>query len=315
MFGSIGSPAQKDGPRVHEEASLTGILEILRERTGLDFRGYRSAPLLRRVRNRMISARVATLSEYLDLLTGQPEEAARLVERLTIKVSRFYRDPQVFHALRLALSEGAPGRRERPITAWSAGCGNGEEAYSLAILLAELEDRGNAGPGPQVLATDIDQAALARGRCAEYAAADLVEMSPERVERCFEALPARTAPGLASSPAPGLASGPRRRYRVAQPLRSRVEFRFHDLSSDAPTQWDRRFDLICCRNVLIYFLPDLQNRVETLLLRHLLPGGLLCLGEAEWLLPGLLPSFEVMDRKARLFRRILPDNDKPGSSL
>src|SRR5512141_1348100 len=146
-------------PAAEDLAWLGQVLDLVRERKGLDFGGYRAATLLRRARNRLIAANVRSLPEYLERLRDDPAEADALVERLTVKVSRFYRDAATFDALRAALAARLAGGPGRPLEAWSAGCGQGEEPYSLAILLAGL---GQAPSGaPDVLATDIDPAALA----------------------------------------------------------------------------------------------------------------------------------------------------------
>ncbi len=264
-----------------EMAWLARLLDVVRERSGIDFSGYRAATLMRRVRNRMIAAGVRTLPDYFERLRDQPAEAGALIERLTIKVSRFFRDPATFAAMSDALARRASGAGG-PLRIWSAGCGQGEEAYSLAILLDEL---GQPAGGADVLATDIDAAALGFAERGCYAAAAVDGMSAERRARHFDERLEATTSRLCVKPA----------------LRRRVELRVHDVTGPAGPAEGRRFDLICCRNLLIYLQPSLQLRVEELLRDHLLPGGLLCLGEAEWLLPVIAPSFDAVDRKARLF--------------
>ena len=257
---------------------LARTLDIVRERTGLDFSRYRASTMLRRVRNRMIAAGAQTLPEYHEQLQADPGEAGALLERLTIKVSRFYRDAATFRALGGALERWT---RTRPPRLWSAGCGQGEEPYSLAIL-AEASGLGEA----RVLATDIDPSALAFAREARYPEAAVQEVPAPLLARAFDE-----------------EASPRgRRLRVKPELRARVDFHIHDLLCGDEPPRERGFDLVCCRNVLIYLQRDFQERVQWLLARSLAPGGLLCLGEAEWLLPPVAARFEVIDRKARLFR-------------
>jgi chemotaxis methyl-accepting protein methylase len=271
-------------PQADDLALLRRMLSLVRERRGLDFGSYRVATMLRRVRNRMIAANVRTLPEYLRRLESDPAEADALLERLTIKVSRFFRDPAVFAALREFLPRRRAERAGQPLRLWSAGCGQGEEPYSLAILLAE---QGPLAAADRVLATDIDPGALAFAERGAYPAAALEDV-PEPLRAYYfepEQAPAREP-----------------RWMAGAALRDHVDFRGHDLASDAPAPDGGGFDLVCCRNVLIYLQPPLQERVEQRLARSLSKGGLLCLGEAEWLLPAVAARFDVIDRKSRLFR-------------
>lgn len=264
---------------------LARILEVVRNRNGIDFSGYRLATLLRRTRNRMISVGTPHLSAYFEHLHDEPAEADALVQRLTIKVSRFFRDERTFDVLREALASRIAQAPLRPPSIWSAGCGHGEEAYSLAILLSELGQR----PSPttrDVVATDIDAAALRLAGSARYPATSLDAVGDDMRRRYFDEH----------------AGAHGRLFSMKQELRDRVDLRLHDLTASQSPPDERRFDLVCCRNVLIYLRHALQERVEKLLLSSLLPAGLLCLGEAEWLLPSLEGLFDVVDRRARVFR-------------
>lgn len=274
----IAGPEGKE-PDTEELAWLGRILGALRDWRGIDFDGYRTTTVLRRVRNRMISARARSMPEYLDRLVRDPREADALLERLTIKVSRFFRDASTFEALRRALPALRSERGGR-LQVWSAGCGQGEEAYSLAMLL----DAQGAQGSRSVVATDIDPAALAAAARGSYDLSALAEVPAELRERYFVV---DAAAGTC---------------RVVPELRGRVELRTHDLAGSTVAPDGRRFDLVCCRNVLIYLGPRLQLAVERLLVESLSPGGLLCLGEAEWPLPEIAARLHVVDRSARLFR-------------
>src|SRR5512133_3345913 len=140
-----------------DDAVLAAILREVHERIGTDFTGYRSSTVRRRVMNRVVSAGAASLQGYLSRLRDDPAEAAELLQRLTIKVSRFYRNPAFVPAVVTALADRAARVHGRPLRAWSAGCGRGEEAYTLSILLAELS---GLSAGFQVIGTDVDPVAL-----------------------------------------------------------------------------------------------------------------------------------------------------------
>jgi chemotaxis methyl-accepting protein methylase len=235
---------------------ITRIIELLRHQSGLDFSAYRAPTLERRIRNRMISVGASDLAEYSRVLAESAHEVRQLIERITIKVSRFYRDPITFDLLRNSIIPSLAATR-RPLRLWSAGCARGEEAYTLAMLLQE------AGAEGTVLATDIDPAALDTAGQGLYRG-DQAERLPRRLfERYLE--PVEVKAGL--------------HYRVHGGIRARVQFALHDVSSQ---QGSEVFDLVCCRNVLIYWAPPLQQTMLERLCAALADGGYLCLGEADW---------------------------------
>lgn len=255
----------------------------LRERGGPDLAPYRTGTLGRRIALRMARFPGTDVERYLALLDRDAHERRALVSALMVRVSRFFRVARVFERLQHDI---LPAFGPRPLCAWSAGCGAGEEAYSVAWLFEDLaEDLAPVGPGTStVLATDLDAAALEAARAARYPAAALEETSPERRRR-FAAV-----------------EGPRATwYTPPDAVRARVAFARHDLLADGLPGGP--FDLVFCRNVLIYVTREHALRAQRLLARALVPGGVLCLGESEWLAPELEAAFEVVDRGARLFRR------------
>jgi chemotaxis protein methyltransferase CheR len=213
--------------------------------------------------------------DYLSLLRESELETERLIAGLTIKVSRFYRNAAVFDFLAAEIVPALRRRFHQPLRVWSAGCARGEEAYTLAMLLSDDD--------AQVRATDLDEAALVAGRSGRYEPAALAE-APEAF-------------------AAALLQGGGQSVEVPELLRRRVEFIRHDLGAADQPPDGAPFHLICCRNVLIYFSRPLQQRVMRLLVRSLAPGGVLCLGEAEWPVDES-ESFEAIDKRRKLFRRL-----------
>jgi chemotaxis protein methyltransferase CheR len=264
-----------------EQALVGAILAIVRERTGRDFSGYRAGTVQRRILNRMISAGISSMREYLAWLQRSREEAPRLLERLTIKVSRFYRNAATFDLLReQAIPRLAGERSGRPLRLWSAGCGCGEEPYTLAMLLDE------AGIPGSVVGTDIDPAALDTARAGVYPESALGELPADLAGRYLEHVDS------------GLRGGA---FRVRDGLRPRLRFSHHDVTAAVPPQDQVPFDLVCCRNILIYLLPDVQSRTLAGVCATIAPGGLLVLGEAEWPAASLAGSLAVVERRARVF--------------
>jgi chemotaxis protein methyltransferase CheR len=245
--------------------------------------GYRSnagagSRACRRIVNRIVSSGAKNSADYLSLLERTPDEAWHLLERLTIKVSRFFRDRAVFDFLSAEVFPGWAHRR-RPVRIWSAGCARGEEAYTLAALLVHHDIPG------AVLATDVDPEALRLAEVGCYPQSSLDEMDAGEIALCFgdDDLPVGTR-------------------RVAEAVRRRVSFARHDLTLGPPPVAGG-FDLICCRNVLIYFAPAMQRSVQAQLVQSLDPGGYLCLGEAEWPDTSLMNALQAMPRRLRTFRR------------
>lgn len=273
-----GAPGRTDG--IDLDAIRGGVLDdvlaVVRDRRGVDFRRYRRSTIERRLLNRILSARAPSATAYLDSLRDSDGEVDRLIGCLTVKVSRFYRNAPVFDALSALLRTDLRARfAGQPLRLWSAGCGYGEEAYTLAMLLGDT-------PG-EVWATDIDASALATAGDGRYPEAALRE------------LPAALGKEFLMPAGPGAVT-------VRDHLRPRVRFVRHDLDAAAAPPDGAPFHLVCCRNVVIYFQPALQRRALRLLAESLLPGGVLCLGEAEWE-GDLVGMLEPVDRRRKLYRR------------
>ncbi len=266
-----------DGPEGQEFAAL---LERIRERSGIDFSTYKTATINRRLRGRMGATGHATLAGYAKQLETDPEEYARLISSLLIKVTEFFRDPKVFQYLRdqvlPPLIEDAR-HDDRQLRVWSAGCATGEEAYSLAIML--MEAMGDDPVDVRVFATDIDRDAIAFARRGMYPPAALQNVAAPLRARYFT----KSDGG----------------YEVVKSLRSRMIFGEHDLGARAPFP---RIDLILCRNVLIYFnLPMQRAALETFGF-SLRDDGRLVLGPSETV--AAMPAGFVEDNpRMRIYRR------------
>ncbi len=259
------------------ENAFTAILAVLGERSGVDFRRYRLGTVRRRVLNRMLSARARNFEDYLRLLSADAAEAQHLLSRVTIKVSRFYRNAVTFDVLReQVIPDLAAGRNDSQLRLLSAGCGRGEEPYTLAMLLEE------AGVPGTVEATDIDPQALTAAATGLYDGAALDELPPELRGRYLEP------------------SG--QGFRVCESVRRRVVFTRQDITALAMAAApEGHYDLVCCRNVLIYFEREIQERTLTTLCRLIRSGGFLCLGEAEWPTGEIAATLQPLPHKTRIF--------------
>jgi chemotaxis protein methyltransferase CheR len=224
--------------------------------TQIDLGQYKRPQLFRRLATLPGRGEVADLGGYARRLASDPEELAFFRGWLTINVTEFFRDPPRWIELRDRLLPGLLARRPG-LRIWSAGCSNGAEAYSLAMLLDELP-----GAGPHhILATDIDPAALAVAQDGgPYPETQLQNVTPWRLDRFF----------LQSEDESG--------WYVRPELQSRVTFKQADLTRPPP---ERDFDLVICRNVIIYLTDDAKSRLLGHLAGALRPDGLLFLGGSE----------------------------------
>lgn len=240
------------------EHQWTKLLAVLEEQTGTKFAQYRSSTLHRRLQQRMAVQGCASMTAYLRILDKDPSEVERLHESFLIKVSSFFRDPGSWRSLakRIASYHPPPGM---PVRAWSAGCATGEEAYSLAILLAH---RFGVGADWKVFATDLDADALQVARTGRYRNADLEAVPAADRARYFQ------QEGLS--------------WRVGRELRGHVVFGRHNLLRDPPL---RGMDVLACRNVLVYVNRAEKRRALLRLTASVRPGGYLFLGNAEAPMP------------------------------
>ncbi|HEY3110489.1 MAG TPA: chemotaxis protein CheB [Chloroflexota bacterium] len=269
--------------RPGEEDALRAFLEQLRERSGIDFNSYKMPTITRRLQRRILAIGADDLSAYLRHLQTHPDEYQRLISSFLIKVTEFFRDRELFDYLRDQLVPELVAdarRRGNGLRIWSAGCATGEEAYSLAILVAEALGDELDRFHVRLFATDLDPDAVAFARRGVYPASALVDVPPELVERYFNEVKGD--------------------FEIKKAVRALTVFGQHDLGQRAPFP---RIDMTLCRNVLIYFTNDLQKRALQLFAFSLRNGGYLVLGQAETASP-LGDYFSAEHARLKIYRRI-----------
>lgn len=261
-----------------DEDALRDIMVILRAKTSHDFRTYKRATVLRRIERRMQVNGLRTLEAYRDFLHDNADERPALLKDLLISVTNFFRDREAFEALehdvipKLFENRGEDAK----VRAWCAGCATGEEAYSIAMLLAEAATPTETAV--QVFATDIDDRAIAYARHGCYPSAVVTDIVPGRINRFL--------------------TRDDNVFRVTKPLRERVLFARHNVLQDPPFS---KLDLISCRNLLIYLNRDIQAHVLEMFHFALRPGGYLFLGSSES--AGVASKFFTpVDKKHRIYR-------------
>ena len=275
--------------RMHEGAELSAadeppfqrLLERLSTEHNFDFRQYKIASLARRIRSRMSQVRIDDFDRYAEYLSAHTDEAVVLFNMILINVTGFFRDAEAWDVLGRevipSLVDG--GATSGGIRIWCAGCSTGEEAYSVALTLAEaLGDRARRFD-VKIYATDLDDEALATARHGFYRLEQLKDVPEPLLDRHF----AREG----------------QLYRIAHDLRRWCIFGHHNLTVDPPLS---HVDLVICRNVLIYLKSSLQERLLPRFHYALRDHGFLFLGKSESLL-ARSPWFTPVNAKWRIFQR------------
>lgn len=282
------------------EQGLLQILEKVYEERGFDFRQYKESSLKRRIEKRLRAKKAGSYEEYAKILDTDPDEYKRLVDALTIKVTEFFRDPEAWQVLservlpeiirgktgdtRLHKRSGGQGKENENITpvlrVWSAGCATGQETYSVAILLNQLLEERKDALQIDICGTDIDKDSLIKAQQGEYKSEMMKNVPQDIRDKYFD---------------------PRNSFRVRDPLRKIVYFKFHDLALEGPL---KGIDLILCRNVAIYFDRSLQEKIFMDFRNGLGEGGYLFLGKAETLIGPAQGRFNVVDRRWKIYRKL-----------
>ncbi|WP_043137313.1 chemotaxis protein CheB [Mameliella alba] len=271
-----GLQAQMEQPTEFDD-----LYHLLQVRTRVNFRNYKEKTVGRRIQRRMIARGFEDYGAYVQFCRDNPEELDSLYRDLLISVTRFFRDRDQFDALADALRAYVEQTDRRPIRIWVPGCATGEEAYSIAFILCDLlgfpkRDEARAF---QVIATDLDTQALARGRAGAYPISAAADMPQSMTEAYFT-----QHDGV---------------LRVRQEVRNLILFSQHNVFQDPPFS---DIDLVSFRNTLIYFNTTLQEKVMSRLLYSMRPGGLMFIGTSEHI-GALEPYFERVGEGIRLFRK------------
>ncbi len=272
--------APEEGTAADRQSALEETMHLLQHQGGIDFREYKPATVMRRIERRMQVRHVPDLDNYARLLDGDRTELNALRRELLIPVTSFFRDPVAFEVLAQTAIETIVKERgeNQPIRVWVPGTSTGEEAYSIAILFAEACARARRWPPLKLFATDVEQHNVDFGSAGVFSEAITTEVSPERLEQWF------------------YKRG--NHFVIKNEIRQNIVFARHNLLQDPPFT---RMDLVSCRNLLIYFRTEAQDRALRRLQYALAPGGFLFLGSSETLAQ-LQSDFTAVNSKYKVFR-------------
>jgi two-component system CheB/CheR fusion protein len=270
-------------PTARTENALKKVFILLRAQTGHDFSGYKSGTIDRRVERRMAIHQIETIDGYVKYLQQSPAEVDFLFRDLLIGVTSFFRDPEAFKALEeKIIPKLFAGRQpDVPVRIWVPGCSTGEEAYSIAMLLAEWQEAMKQLYKVQVFASDIDSRAIATARAGIYPASIATDLSEERLRRFFVAEPGGSF------------------YRIQKNIRDLLVFSEQNIIKDPPFS---KLDLISCRNLMIYLGGNLQKRIMPMFHYALNPQGFLFLGTSETT-GEFINLFATVERTMKLYQR------------
>ena len=271
---------------------LQNILELLKEQRGFDFTGYRESMLERRVQKRVYDTNSKNLDDYRRYLDRYPNELDNLIDVFTINVSRFFRNPFYFEYIsKIIIPEifaAKANKNDNSLRIWSTGCSFGEEPYSIAIIINEFLRKEEASINLNIFATDIDKNALTKASAGIYDLNSVNEVKIGIFNKYF--------------------TEEEDRFKVNPEIKKMVQFSFFDLldkkSFVPPDSIFGGFDIVFCRNVLIYFNTEYQKTIFNKLYRSLNTNGYLILGEVEVPVEGFKHKFKRENNFCKIYRKI-----------
>jgi len=259
---------------------LSHLFRILKQVSRVDFSDYKPATIHRRTLRRMALRKISNLGEYINYVREHQAEAEALYQDILINVTSFFRNPDMFEALKLNVYPAL--LKDRPpsdtIRIWVPGCSTGEEAYSHAISLVEHLTEIRAEASIQIFGTDLSESAIQRARAGVYKESIVADVSPTRIRRFFNTIEGG--------------------YQIAKSIRDVCIFARQNVFNDPPFS---KMDIVSCRNLLIYLGPALQRKVVPVFHYALRPNGYLVLGNTEGLLGSGADLFDLVDRKNKIY--------------
>ena len=240
-----------------DEKDWAEFKKKLKAKTEIDLDLYKEPQMKRRIGNLVTRSTVKTYTEYFDMVSKNKDDFAEFIEYLTINGSEFFRTPEKFSKLETDVIPDLLKRSPR-LNIWSAGCSIGAEPYSLSIIMKEMTPNVKH----RILASDLDIEILAKAKRGVYMENEIKAMAPERKKKYFDVVEGG-------------------KFAVKQEIKSAIEFKRHNLLKDP---FEKDFDLILCRNVVIYFTEEAKDQLYANFFKALKPGGILFVGATEAIL-------------------------------
>jgi len=265
-----------------EDPDLEILKKAIKKNLGFNCEHYKESHFRRRINVRVRATNSNSYAEYLKILKKDSDEYRYLIEALTVNVSEFFRNPETYTIIEKevlpALIESKSNSLMKAIRIWSAGCAAGEEAYSLAIILHRRLGKDFGKYRISIMGTDIDSSSLEKARKGVYSENALKNVDEKTRERYF------------------IKKGGM--YQVTDQLKNVTHFKQHDLISGPKLS---HFDMIICRNVMIYFNKEIQEQLHLDFYKSLTQGGFFIIGKAETLLGTAADYFKPYNTRERLY--------------
>jgi chemotaxis protein methyltransferase CheR len=274
-----------------EKHRFINILNLLKHQRGFDFSGYRQSMLERRIQKRVYATNTRNFDNYFEYLKQYPDEFDNLIDVFTINVSQFFRNSFSFEYISKIIIPKLLSEKARindnSLRIWSAGCSFGEEPYSVAIIINELLEKEELQIKPHIFATDIDRKALERASDGSYGFNSIENVKYGILNKYFIKEDDQ--------------------FMVDPEIKNKVQFSFYDLLDKnrlvPPESIFGGFDIVLCRNVLIYFEPEFQKIIFNKLYKSLNNRGYLILGEAEVPVEGFRNEFTKESKCCKIYRK------------
>lgn len=275
-----------------QKRTLKNILNFLKEQRGFDFNAYRSSMLERRIQKRLDNTSTNNLEEYFEYLMQHPEELDKLIDVFTINVSRFFRNTLSFEYISKKIIPGLIMDKlqsnDNTLRIWSAGCSFSEEPYSIAIIINEFLKKEKISISLNIFATDIDNKALKGASEGCYGFDEIAEVKFNIFNKYFTQEDGR--------------------FKLSDEIKNMVQFSSFDLLDKNHSVPQESifggFDMVFCRNVLIYFNVDYQKAIFSRLYKSLNQNGYLILGEAEIPIEGFNNKFRRVNKSCKIYRKV-----------
>lgn len=272
---------------------LKQLLEYVCQMRGIDFSLYRQATVSRKLELRLQETRCRDYRTYFSFLKANPDELQVLVRTLTIKVSNFFRNPVVFELLSSSVFPELIAEFGF-LEAWSLGCANGEEPYSVAMIAHEYRSQENLSFVCRIQGTDVDPEAVGKAVYGEYSDEELFETKRKYIDAYFKRLPHQFGSCLGHE-----------RYQINDEIKSMVSFSSDNIMNILLHKRASlgRYNIILCRNVLIYLNRDMQEEMISAIGDILYNKGYLVIGEAETMPESVRQKFEQPFPGIKIFRK------------
>lgn len=266
---------------INEETQVyKNILAKLHRNKNIDFTLYKSSTVNRRIQRRMAALKITNLNSYSEFISNNSDEIEALFNDILIGVTSFFRDKEAFEAIHAQLEKVIKRKDNKSIRIWTPGCSTGEEAYSIAMVLSEILDQKLDDYKIQLFATDIDELSTSFARMGRYPESALIDVDKKYVKKYFTIK--------------------NDEYEIIKPIRDMCIFSKHDITNDPAFM---RLDLIVCRNLLIYFTSELQQRLFPMFHYSLSDKGILFLGKSESI-GSFNNQFKIIDKKWKIYEAV-----------